>query len=182
MQWRHPVLDQRFCLTARRRGRCWQLRGNLGRWCGPRMNLGYYATEEMARQVGGRIGQRVQDGGATRWWSPLDVWWVAVAESDKWIGQVKVTLSELCPLWVRKAADGKYLHLFGPSVHLSPMMAHLTASIAWRDYWDARLREQIDELRAKGFGTEKILNKLVGWQSRWSDGRAVGLCDIGGPV
>ena len=45
MQFRHPVLDQRLRLTVRRRGGCWQLRGNLGRWCGPRMSLGYYGSE-----------------------------------------------------------------------------------------------------------------------------------------
>ena len=69
MQFRHPVLDQRLRLTVRRCGGCWQLRGNLGRWCGPRMNLGNYGAEGLARQVGAKLGQGLTDSGVVRWWT-----------------------------------------------------------------------------------------------------------------
>ena len=68
-QFRHPVLDQRLWLTVRRRGQCWQLRCTLARWCGPRMSLGYYWTEEMARQVVAKLGQGLTDSGVVRWWT-----------------------------------------------------------------------------------------------------------------
>ena len=182
MQFRHPVLDQRLRLTVRRRGGCWQLRGNLGRWCGPRMNLGNYGAEGLARQVGAKLGQALADSGVVRWWSPLNLWVEAVSESIHWdnAGQ-RETLEGLCPLWVRRGEGGKYLHLFGISVHLSPITAHLAASAIWRDYWDARLREQIDSLKASRFADKVILRKLTGWQCRWSDGRAVGMCDVAHP-
>ena len=103
-----------------------------------------------------------------RWWSPLNLWVEAVSKSIHWdnAGQ-RETLEGLCPLWVRRGEDGRHLHLFGPSVHLSPITAHLAASAIWRDYWDARLREQIDSLKASRFADKVILRKLTGWQCRW---------------
>ena len=98
MQFRHPVLDQRLRLTVRRRGGCWQLRGNLGRWCGPRMNLGNYGAEGLARQVGAKLGQALADSGVVRWWTSLDVWVEAVSESIQWDDGDQRKTREACAL------------------------------------------------------------------------------------
>ena len=84
MQFCHPVLDQRLCLTVRCRGHCWQLRGNIGRWCGPRISLGYFRDQGLAHQFGVLIGRGLIGSGLAKWWTPWDVWRAAISKSIRW--------------------------------------------------------------------------------------------------
>ena len=97
--WPHPVLDQRLSLTVRRRSHCWQLRGNIGRWCGPRISLGYFRDEGLARQFGVLIGRGLAASGLAKWWTPLDVWRRARNDSPNWkTDKGRKPLEALCPL------------------------------------------------------------------------------------
>ena len=121
MQFRHPVLDQRLCLKVRRRGGCWQLRGNLGRWVVRAENVPWILQDREAGPSG--WGQAEPGAEGQRRWSPLAVWREAVSESIQWDdGGQRKTLAGLCPLWVRRSIEAvevelRYLPPYSPDLN-----------------------------------------------------------------
>ena len=51
---------------------------------GPRISLGYYQSETLARQFGNNLGLLMVHSGLSKWWTPWDVWRAAISKSIRW--------------------------------------------------------------------------------------------------